>query len=68
VGARLNTIDDQQQANNYLEIQISSVRSSVEDIDIADVYSRLQQQTLVLQAAQQAFAKVEGMSLFNYLR
>ncbi|MBI5041909.1 MAG: flagellar hook-associated protein FlgL [Gammaproteobacteria bacterium] len=68
VGARLNTIDDQEQANNYLEIQISSVRSTVEDIDIADVYSRLQQQTLVLQAAQQAFAKVEGMSLFNYLR
>lgn len=68
VGARLNTIDDQEQTNSYLEIQLTSVRSTVQDVDIADVYSRLQQQTLVLKAAQQAFVQVEGLSLFNYLR
>lgn len=68
VGARLNTLDDQEQINGFLENQLVGVRSTVQDVDIAEAYSRLQQQTLVLQAAQAAFVQVEGLSLFNYLR
>ncbi|MBI5461113.1 MAG: flagellar hook-associated protein FlgL [Gammaproteobacteria bacterium] len=68
VGARLNTIDDQEGINSFLEIQLTSVRSTVQDVDIAETYSRLSQQMLVLQSAQQAFAQVQGLSLFNYLR
>ena len=67
VGARLNSIDNQEEINSFLEVQLASVRSKVEDLDIAEAYSRLTQETLVLQSAQAAYTRVAGLSLFNYL-
>jgi len=67
VGARLNSIDNQEEINSFLEVQLASVRSNVEDLDIAEAYSRLTQETLVLQSAQAAYSRVAGLSLFNYL-
>lgn len=68
VGARLNALDDQEQINGYMQVQLTGLRSTAQDLDITEAYSLLQQQTLVLQAAQAAFMKIEGLSLFNYLR
>jgi flagellar hook-associated protein 3 FlgL len=67
VGARLNSIDNQQEINSFLEVQLAGVRSKVQDLDIAEAYSRLTQETLVLQSAQAAYTRVAGLSLFNYL-
>ncbi len=41
--------------------------SGVEDLDYAAAVSKLNQQTLALQAAQSSFAKVSQLNLFNYL-
>lgn len=67
VGSRLNSIDNQAEINGSLEVQLASVRSKVQDLDIAEAYSRLTQETLVLQSAQAAYSRVAGLSLFNYL-
>jgi flagellar hook-associated protein 3 FlgL len=68
VGARLNTIDDQKSANDAFTTQLQQTLSNVQDLDYAEAVSRLNRQLLGLQAAQQAFVKVQGLSLFNYLR
>jgi flagellar hook-associated protein 3 FlgL len=41
--------------------------SEIKDLDYAEAISRLSLQMTGLQAAQQSFAKVQGLSLFNYL-
>ena len=38
-----------------------------EDLDYAEAASRLSQESLTLQAAQQAFVKVQNLNLFNFL-
>jgi flagellar hook-associated protein 3 FlgL len=68
VGARLNTIDSQQNTNDAFTLQLQQTLSSVQDLDYAEAASRLNLQQTILQAAQQTFIKVQGLSLFNYLR
>lgn len=66
-GARLNALDSQESINGaYLE-QIKTVRSNIEDLDYAEAASRLSQQSVALQAAQQAFVRVQNLNLFNFL-
>ncbi|WJW74605.1 flagellar hook-associated protein FlgL [Thiohalobacter sp. IOR34] len=67
IGSRLNAIDAEQQINESFILQLKEMRSSVEDLDITEAASRLNQQMLVLQAAQQAFIRVQGLSLFSLL-
>jgi flagellar hook-associated protein 3 FlgL len=66
-GARLNAIDSQATINGALLEQLNTTRSNIEDIDYAEAASRLSQQSVTLQAAQQAFVKVQNLSLFNFL-
>lgn len=68
VGTRLATLDDVDDQLGALDIQLQSTLSDVRDLDYAEAISRLQLQTTSLQAAQAVFAKVQGLSLFNYLR
>ena len=68
VGARLNTIDSQKNTNDSFSLQLQSTLSDIKDLDYAEAASRLNRQLLGLQAAQQAFVKVQGLSLFNFLR
>jgi flagellar hook-associated protein 3 FlgL len=66
-GARLNTLESQAGVNEDFLVSMKTARSQVEDLDYAEAVSRFQQQLLALQAAQQSFTKVQGLSLFNYL-
>jgi flagellar hook-associated protein 3 FlgL len=66
-GARLNAVESQESINNALLEQLETTRSSIEDLDYAEAASRLSQQSVTLQAAQQAFVRVQGLSLFNFL-
>ncbi len=68
VGSRLATLDDVDTRLQGLDTQLQTTMSEVRDLDYAESISRLQLHTLSLQAAQAAFAKVQGLSLFNYLR
>jgi flagellar hook-associated protein 3 FlgL len=67
VGARLNAIDGQMTVNDSMLGQIEETKSNVGDLDYAEAASRLNQELLALQAAQQSFVKIEGLSLFNFL-
>lgn len=67
VGARLNALDNQESINSDSVLNTKTVLSATEDLDYAEAISRFNQQTLSLQAAQQTFAQVKKLSLFNYL-
>lgn len=67
VGARSNTIESQQKTNEDLSTQLRTVKSRLEDTDPVKAISELARHSQVLEAAQQAFARVQGLSLFNYL-
>lgn len=67
-GARLNAIDSQKGANDAFVLDAQQALSQVQDLDYAEAVSRMNRQMLSLEAAQQTFAKVQGLSLFNFLR
>ncbi len=66
-GARLNAIDRQETMNVALIERLENTRSLIEDLDYAEAASRLNQESVTLQAAQQAFVKVQNLNLFNFL-
>jgi flagellar hook-associated protein 3 FlgL len=68
IGARLNNLDGQKSLNSDDSLELKSRLSKIQDVDYAAAARRLTQQSTVLQAAQQAFIKVQGLSLFNFLR
>lgn len=67
IGARLNSVDAQKVSNDSFTLQAREARSTLEDLDVIAAISDLNRQTLGLQAAQQSFLKIQGLSLFNYL-
>ena len=67
VGARLNAIDEQVEVNADIKLALETHLSSVEDLDYTEAISRFNRETVALQAAQQAYVKVQGLSLFNFL-
>jgi flagellar hook-associated protein 3 FlgL len=67
IGARMNTIESQRSANDSFSLLLQQNRSNLEDLDYAEAVSRFELQLLALQASQQTFVKIEGLSLFNYL-
>ena len=67
IGARMNMIDDQRNSNDSFNLVLKENLSSLQDLDYAEAVSRFEQQILALQASQQSFVKIQGLSLFNYL-
>lgn len=67
VGGRLNAIDTQLEINDTLAFNIEKSLSEIEDLDIAEAISQLTRQSIGLQAAQQSFAQVQRLSLFNFI-
>lgn len=68
VGVRINIADSQRDFNDKLNILTQSILSQVEDLDYTAAITKLTQNSFILQAAQQSFVKVQGLSIFNYLR
>jgi flagellar hook-associated protein 3 FlgL len=68
IGARLNAIDSQSYINEDQILQNKQTLSKIEDVDYAEAISRLNLQMTGLEAAQQSYVKVQGLSLFNYIR
>ena len=67
VGSRSNALDDETSLADDFKVQLSTILSNVRDLDYASALTRLSQQQLGLQAAQQAFAQTQGLTLFRYL-
>jgi flagellar hook-associated protein 3 FlgL len=67
IGARLNQVEAQQAANANILLQKQTNLSEVRDVDLAEAISRLNLQSVALQAAQQSLVRVQGLSLFNFL-
>lgn len=67
IGGRINSASSVFESNLDLEITNKTARSNIEDVDYAEAVSELSKQETALQAAQATFAKVTGMSLFDYI-
>lgn len=67
IGARVNVIDHQRDVNNSFSINMARSLSDLQDLDYAEAISKLNLQSIGLQAAQQSFVKIQGLTLFNYL-
>ncbi|HEX5353522.1 MAG TPA: flagellar hook-associated protein FlgL [Rhodanobacteraceae bacterium] len=68
VGARINTLDQQKTSEGDLDVQYEGQISNLQDVDMASAIGQLNLQQVALQAAQQTYIKVQGMSLFDYLK
>lgn len=68
VGTRLSALDDADSARLDLNVDLQSSLSDLRDLDMAAALTKLQQQTVGLQAAQLSYTKISQLSLFSYLR
>ncbi|MBI5911028.1 MAG: flagellar hook-associated protein FlgL [Betaproteobacteria bacterium] len=66
-GARLQELESVKSAGDDRALQYSQTLSRLQDLDYAKAASELAQQQVNLEAAQKSFAKVAGLSLFDYL-
>ncbi len=67
LGVRLNELDALQTEGDNLGFQFKQSLSLLQDVDYNKAISDLTMQQTALQAAQQTFSKVAGLSMFNYL-
>lgn len=65
VGARLNIIENTSSLAADIDLVSKSVLSELSDVDFAEAVSRLSLQTFLLETAQQSYAKIQNLSLFN---
>ena len=68
VGNRLQILDSRTEKNADERLRLERQVSEIQDLDFAEAVSRLNLQSTALQAAQQSYIKIQGLSLFNYLR
>lgn len=68
VGHRLNAVDDSIAQIDAVDVQAQTTLSGIRDLDYAEATGRLNLQLTALQAAQQSYARVQSMSLFDFLR
>lgn len=66
-GIRLQTLESQENRHLDSALNLAKGKSNIEDLDFAKAISEFEQSKLALQASQQAFSKVQGLSLFNYI-
>lgn len=67
-GSRLKELDSLDNLGSDKDLQYASTLSGLQDLDYNKAITQLTQQNVTLQAAQQSFLKITGLSLFDYLR
>lgn len=67
LGARLSAVDAAATAREAFKQDVTTNLSQLRDVDYAEALTRLNTQLAGLQAAQQSFAKLSRLSLFDYL-
>jgi flagellar hook-associated protein 3 FlgL len=66
-GAGLRELDDLANGNDARSLQYDQTLSRLNDLDYNQALSDFARQQLALEAAQKSFARVSGLSLFDYL-
>lgn len=66
-GSRLNEISAHQNVSGAVVLEHQRRLSELQDVDYTEAAARLMRQETATQAAQQSFARVAKLSLFNYL-
>ncbi|CAH1543097.1 flagellar hook-associated protein FlgL [Vibrio rotiferianus] len=67
VGARLSTLDIQEQNHEDFNLSLAKSKSNFEDLDYSKAVIEFSENTRALQASQQAFGKTKDLTLFNYI-
>ncbi|MFN2361880.1 MAG: flagellar hook-associated protein FlgL [Marinobacter sp.] len=67
LGGRLNAVESTKSFLEDSSVYSEDIRSELRDVDYAEAISNLSFQSFVLQAAQQSFAQVSRLSLFDRL-
>ena len=68
VGIRMKELDTLNDSGDDLSIQYKQQLAELQDVDYAKAISSLTQPQSYLEATQMAFIKVQGLSLFDFLR
>ncbi|MBO6811451.1 MULTISPECIES: flagellar hook-associated protein FlgL [Marinobacter] len=67
LGGRMNAVESTKTFLEDSSVYTNEIRSQLQDLDYAEAISNLSFQSFVLQAAQQSFAQVSQLSLFDRL-
>lgn len=67
VGTRMSELESLQSVSSALDLHYEEKISNLSDLDYAEALTRFAKQQMQLEAAQNSFAKISGLSLFNYL-
>ena len=67
LGVRLNRVREQEALNDNFNVRVQDTLSNLEDLDYAKAIAEMNVQMVALEAAQSAYVKTQGLSLFNYL-
>ncbi len=67
IGARMNTVESARDLHLDTQLVNKKIVSQLRDLDYAEAATRLSQQSLILQAAQQSFIRVSQLNLFARL-
>ena len=68
LGARAQRVEMDQASLKRTGIDREAVRSGLEDTDVSAAFIELQKTMTILSATQASFTKLQGLSLFDYLR
>ena len=68
LGARINSVESQEYVNDAYTLQMEETLSGIQDLDYAKASGELNLRMVGLQAAQQVYTKVQGLSLFNFIQ
>jgi|GEM_PF-502994 len=66
-GVRLQALESQENRHLDAALYLETGKSNIENLDFAKAISEFEQSKVALQASQQVFSKVQGLSLFNYI-
>ncbi|HEX4872855.1 MAG TPA: flagellar hook-associated protein FlgL [Nevskiaceae bacterium] len=68
VGTRLQAVDRAESEREANRVQIDQTLATTRDLDLAEAATRLNRQLTAVQAAQQSYLRIQGLSLFDRLR
>jgi len=67
IGARLNIVETSQTDNEDVTLVNKGVQAQLRELDYAEALSRLSFESIVLEAAQQSYVKISGLTLFSQM-
>jgi flagellar hook-associated protein 3 FlgL len=68
IGNRLQLLENRSEENAAVSLRLEKQISELQDLDFAQAVSQLNIQSTALEAAQQSYIRIQGLSLFNFLR